>query len=99
MLSKRETAERLGVSVSTLERIAARGEIGYYRVGAALKFDEADIAAYKARVRVAPAPRVSQNPQPLPMPPQAAQPAVKRGPGRPHRKPADRTYYPGMKVV
>ncbi|MEG1758530.1 MAG: helix-turn-helix domain-containing protein [Oscillospiraceae bacterium] len=96
LLTKKSAADLLGVSISTLERIAQKGEIGYYKVGSSLKFAQSDVDSYLERVRVVP---VSKSP-PQFIPSSPPPPPPKRGPGRP-RKGVSKVpaYYPGMKVV
>ena len=47
-LSTLETlAARWGVSVRTLRRMVARGELKAHRIGSQLRFSEEDVAAYE----------------------------------------------------
>lgn len=52
MSTRRAVAHRLGVSTKTVDRLVARGELPVLRVAGAVRFDEADIAAYIERCRV-----------------------------------------------
>ncbi len=51
LLTKGQAAKRLGVSVSTLERLVARSEIPQVYVGNLARFSPADLAAYINRRR------------------------------------------------
>lgn len=51
LVSKREAARSLGVSVRTLERLVAAGELSVVRVGRSVRVTRADLAAYVARRR------------------------------------------------
>jgi excisionase family DNA binding protein len=53
MLSVAEVAERLGCSPDTVQRLIAAGELPAYRIGGRLKVNEADLAEYLNRARVA----------------------------------------------
>lgn len=94
MLTKQEAAAQLGISVSTIDRLALRGEIAYYKIGSSKKFRQEDIEAYLNRARVVALPRQSREP----VSPAPAPAAEKRGPGRPRRTEI-KQYYSGMKVV
>ena len=48
MLTATEAAQALGVSKRHLYQLAARKMIGCYRFGSAVRFDAADLDAYKA---------------------------------------------------
>lgn len=52
LISKAAAAEMLDVSLKTLERIAASGEIPMYRIGGNCKFYERDIVCYIRQRRV-----------------------------------------------
>ena len=104
MLTKKEVAERLGVSESTVYRLANTRRIGvYYVMGSTMRFSEADVEAYLESVK--------QNAiRYVPVMPTAVQPGApattqpmqqrKRGPGRPRIGVEEvPEYYPGMKVV
>ncbi len=55
MMSAREAAEHLGVSVSSIYALAApAGPIPCYRIGRAVRFSLADIEEYKSSCRIAP---------------------------------------------
>lgn len=104
MLTKKEVAERLGVSESTVYRLAKTRRIGvYYVMGSTMRFSEADVEAYlesvkQNAIRYVPAmPEAAQSSAPA-----TAQPMQqrKRGPGRPRIGVEEiPEYYPGMKVV
>lgn len=53
MLRAAEAAERLGLSPRTIYALAAAGELPCYRFGAAVRFDPADLDAYKLKCRSA----------------------------------------------
>ena len=89
MLTKKEVAERLGVSESTVYRLAKTRRIGvYYVMGSTMRFSEADVEAYLESVK--------QNAiRYVP-----AAPASAAQPGRPRIGVEEvPEYYPGMKVV
>jgi len=48
LLTKKDVAERLGVSVTTLDRCVRLGQISYLRIGGRVRFTEANIQAYLA---------------------------------------------------
>lgn len=99
LLTKKEAAALLDVSVSTLERIAARREIGYYMIGSRMRFEKSDVENYLQRVRTTPAPQIVEQVQPSRAKTPPAQ-TKKRGPGRPRKGIDDQPeYFPGMKVV
>lgn len=54
LIPERVAAERLGISVDTLQRIRARGEIAWRKIGGRVKYTDADLAEYVERVRVGP---------------------------------------------
>ncbi len=55
MMTAREAAEHLGVSVSSIYALAApAGPILCYRIGRAVRFSLADIEEYKLTCRIAP---------------------------------------------
>ena len=52
MLTKKEVAERLGVSESTVYRLAKTRRIGvYYVMGSTMRFSEADVEAYLESIK------------------------------------------------
>jgi excisionase family DNA binding protein len=51
MLTAAQAAQLLGLSARKLYALAAAGEIAAYRFGAAVRFDPADLNAYKAKCR------------------------------------------------
>ena len=105
MLTKKEVAERLGVSESTVYRLAKTRRIGVcYVMGSTMRFSEADVEAYLESVKqnairyVPAAPASAAQPEPQKPTPTAAK--RKRGPGRPRIGVEEvPEYYPGMKVV
>ena len=52
-----QLAERWNVSVRHVKNLAARGELGYFRFGALLRFSQADVKAYEAQQWHAPVSR------------------------------------------
>lgn len=87
LLKKAATAEMLGISPATLDRIAARGELPMYRIGGQCMFMESEIVNYIRGQRVAPVTCVA-----------AAAPQRKpRGAAKTQQ--TRRAYIPGMKVV
>ncbi len=46
MLSLREVADVLGVSLATVRRRIAEGSLSIYRIGRAVRVSEADLAAF-----------------------------------------------------
>ena len=96
MLTKKEVAERLGVSESTVYRLAKTRRIGvYYVMGSTMRFSEVDVEAYLESVKqnaIRYVPAMSATAQPMQQ--------RKRGPGRPRIGVEEvPEYYPGMKVV
>lgn len=87
LITKDDVCKLLGISLSTLDRIIADGDLPVYRVRGSCKFKLADIDAYLENCR-----EEHERP-PLPKP-------VKN---RPSQKSSwadlPPTYYPGMKVV
>jgi excisionase family DNA binding protein len=55
MLTAKQVADMLGLSRSKVYDLANRSVLPSYRFDGALRFDEADVAAFKAACRVAPA--------------------------------------------
>jgi excisionase family DNA binding protein len=49
LLNVRQVAELLSVSETTVYRLKRRGEIGFVKVGASLRFRPADVADYQNR--------------------------------------------------
>jgi excisionase family DNA binding protein len=43
LLARAEAARRLGVSLRTLQRLLARGELGQYRIGGSLRIAEDEL--------------------------------------------------------
>lgn len=104
MLTKKEVAERLGVSESTVYRLAKTRRIGvYYVMGSTMRFAEADVEAYlesikQEAIRYVPATPASTAQTESPKHTPTAK--RKRGPGRPRIGVEEvPEYYPGMKVV
>lgn len=63
-LTRQQTAERLGVSLRTLDGLIGRGELPAYRVGSRLvRIRDTDVDAYLSDRLVAPAPR-KEKPRP-----------------------------------
>jgi excisionase family DNA binding protein len=48
-LTVKEVAARLRVCTATVYRLCADGELRHFRVGAAIRIGEEDLAAYQAR--------------------------------------------------
>ena len=97
MLTKKEVAERLGVSESTVYRLAKTRRIGvYYVMGSTMRFSE---SIKQEAIRYVPAaPASSAQPESPKQTPTATK--RKRGPGRPRIGVEEvPEYYPGMKVV
>jgi len=46
LLTTRQAAERLAISLRTLERLAASGELRAVRFGRSVRIDSADLAAF-----------------------------------------------------
>ena len=55
MVSVKEAAKSLGISVSLLYEIVSNREIAYHRIHSKLLFDEPDLATFKQGCRVLPA--------------------------------------------
>jgi excisionase family DNA binding protein len=51
LLGVRDVAMKLGVSTTTVYRLSETRELGSYRVRAAVRFSEGDVAAYLAAHR------------------------------------------------
>lgn len=51
LLTRKQTARRLGISDATLSRLMAAGAISFYKVGWRTLFDDAQIEAYLESVR------------------------------------------------
>jgi excisionase family DNA binding protein len=94
LITNKQAAEQLGVSVSTVERLAATGKIAYYKIGSSKKFAQEDIEAYLRRARVVVQPTYENKNLSPSLQPQKEP----RTPGRP-RKNKIQEYVPGMKVV
>ena len=63
MLTRKEAAERLAISLRTLDGLIARGQLPAYRIGPkSVRLRESDLDAYVAGRLVAPAP-----PRPTPI--------------------------------
>jgi excisionase family DNA binding protein len=54
LLTDREAAERLSLSIDTLRRMVRRGEIGSYKFGRKRRFTESQIAAFLERMECHP---------------------------------------------
>lgn len=85
LVSKAEAAEMLNISIQTLARIVADGDLPMYKIRGTCKFDREDIDAYirgcrQQAVKVIRVPRAKGR---------AAEGVCSAGD----------TYYPGMKVV
>lgn len=66
LITKKEAAERLTISVRTLEGMISRGAIPACRIGPKLvRIEEADLDAYLAAHRIVPQPK-EQKPAPRP---------------------------------
>jgi excisionase family DNA binding protein len=52
LLYKEEVARLLRTTVSHVETLAERGDLAHYRIGRFLRFQETDVEAYLANVRV-----------------------------------------------
>ena len=52
MLTAQEAGERLGISARKVYALASAGEIACHRFGAAVRFDPADLDAYKTACRL-----------------------------------------------
>lgn len=102
LLTKKEVAERLGVSESTVYRLFKTRQLGGYQIASVMRFEESDVEAFLARAHSAPVeprptPVIRQPEQPAPLLPV---PQKKRGRGRPRKGVVEvPEYYPGMKVV
>ena len=67
-ISRQQAAERLNVSVKTIDGLVKRGQLPAYRIGPKIvRIDEHDIEAYVANRPVAPAP-AKQKAAPPPRP-------------------------------
>jgi excisionase family DNA binding protein len=55
LFTKREVAERLGCSTVTVDKLRRLGKLPYRKIGALVKFTEADLSAFLDRSAV-PAP-------------------------------------------
>ena len=105
MLTKKEVAERLGVSESTVYRLAKTRRIGvYYVMGSTMRFSEADVEAYLESIKQEAIRYVPAAPASSAQPDSPKQTLIatkrKRGPGRPRIGVEEvPEYYPGMKVV
>lgn len=54
LLSKKEAAEMLGVSMDTIDRLVMAGEIPMYRISTVVRFWESEVVAYVLRHQVRP---------------------------------------------
>ena len=52
VLTRKDVAHGLGVSVRTIDRLVAAGEIPHHRIGDLVKFTAVDVEAFIARCRV-----------------------------------------------
>jgi len=62
LLPRKDAARRLGVSVRTLKRILARGDLGQHRIGGSLKVAEDELERFIRGAREVAAPRTPQRP-------------------------------------
>ena len=103
MLTRKEAAELLQVSESTVYRLFKTRQLGGYLIGSQIRFDERDIEEYMARSRREPLPPETGAHRPQPETDKQALvpvPQKKRGRGRPRKGIEEISeYYPGMKVV
>ena len=60
LLTKAEAAERLSISLSTLDRIVQDGDLPAYRIRGQMRYKCADVDAYLLRCRVLVKPRVTR---------------------------------------
>jgi excisionase family DNA binding protein len=58
MLSAKAIGEQLGLSARKIYDLAANGALVSYRFGDAVRFDQADVDAYKASCRQQPSPAI-----------------------------------------
>ena len=49
LLTKKEVAERLGVSESTVYRLFKTRQLGGYQIASVMRFEESDVEAFLAR--------------------------------------------------
>ena len=85
LISKLDAADMLGVSVSTVERLIADGDLPMYKIRGQCRLMTSDIKTYIAGCR-----RVAAKAAPVP---------AHRQPARRGSKLVGCGYYPGMKVV
>ena len=85
LISKQDAADILGVSVSTVERLIADGDLPMYKIRGQCRLMTSDVRTYIAGCR-----RVAAKATPVP---------VRRQPARRGSKLVGCGYYPGMKVV
>lgn len=85
LISKQDAADMLGVSVSTVERLIADGDLPMYKIRGQCRLMTSDIKTYIAGCR-----RVAAKAAPVP---------ARRQPSRRGSKLVGCGYYPGMKVV
>lgn len=105
MLTKKEVAERLGLSESTVYRLAKTRRIGvYYVMGSTMRFSEADVEAYLESIKQEAIRYVPRRRHPRHSPSPRSRPQLQRSSsealGRPRIGVEEvPEYYPGMKVV
>jgi excisionase family DNA binding protein len=46
LLTTRQAAERLAISLATIKRLVRAGQLAYVKIGHCLRFDPADLAAF-----------------------------------------------------
>lgn len=59
MLTATQAAQVLGVSKRTIYTLAAKGLLPCYRIGSVIRFEQADLDAYKASCRSASTPAIN----------------------------------------
>lgn len=85
LISKLDAADMLGVSVSTVERLIADGDLPMYKIRGQCRLMTSDVRTYIAGCR-----RFAAKAAPVP---------ARRQPARRGSKLVGCGYYPGMKVV
>lgn len=85
LISKLDAADMLGVSVKTVERLIADGDLPMYKIRGQCRLMASDVRTYIAGCR-----RVAAKAVPVP---------ARRQPARRGSKLVGCGYYPGMKVV
>ena len=94
LLTKADVCEVLGVSLPTLNRILADGDLPRLKVRRQVRISQEDLRRYLSGCQTRSTPRKTSK-----APPEAAKEPARRGRPKGSGRAAPEAYYPGMRVV